>query len=1043
MPNQHLIPEWQNPEIFEINRQPVRSSTISFPSLASAQAGKSPARQQSLDGKWDFHWAPKPADRPAGFESPDFSPVDWQPICVPGHWELQGYGVPIYAPSHMPPSLRKLNLPNIDPQDNPVGSYRHTFTIPEQWQNHEIYLRFEGVCSAYYVWLNGEFVGYAQDSMLPSEFYISPFLKPGENLLAVQVYRFSDGSYLENQDMWFLSGIFRPVKILAFPPVFIQDVTLNSRFYDGFEQGDVVIDTRIHYHKQDQTGQKGLQLTAFLAYAGEELSRTATRFEMNPSQVLHFSTSLSVNHPKLWSAEIPALYDVYLSLEDQAGNPIDVRHFKHGFRQVEIRERQLFVNGQSILIKGVNRHDFDPQSGHTMSMERLLEDVLLMKRNNINAVRTAHYPDDERFYELCDQYGIYVMDEANIETHGLRDTLRGDMRWMNAMQSRVERMIARDRNHACIIFWSLGNESSSDEKFSRLTDLVHQIDPTRPVHYEQDHKGEYADVFSMMYPPPKDLESIANGGDYKFREGILTWKTIRGQYANQKPIILCEYAHAMGNSLGNFQKYLDIFEKYPQCIGGFIWDFADQSLLSKTEDGKDFWAYGGDLGDPYRFSVFGCNGIFAANREPHPAVWTVKKGYQNVAVRAVDLSAGRFEINNQYRFLNLSSFNIHWYLELDGEIREQGDLPALDLEPLERVAVEIPFHLAQAGPCQEAFLTIQFVLKADQLWAKAGYEVAWEQFKLPIPADYDERVLPIKQDRLQISSEAGQVLVSGSQFSIVFDSQTGFLTQYVFQDRELFKSPLRPNLWRVWIDNDISTFVFYPWLKPLLGKHFWRTANQKLRCTHFQAQALDDYQIMVEAEWRVPGGKTPFKAVFNITGDGSIQVETSFTARKELERMGMQVSLPGEFQHVTYFGLGPQETMPDRLTGARVGKFKATVDQLFHHYVRPQENGNRSQVRWVQLCDDSGSGISIKKANGQLFNFSVWPYTQAHLADVTHIHELVKDDVITLNIDLVQKGVGGDVPAGGEPHAEYRLKPGELYAFSFNIQPLFNIKSED
>ncbi len=399
MPNQHLIPEWQNPEIFEINRQPARSSSISFASLASAQAEKSSSRLQSLDGEWDFHWAPKPADRPVGFESPDFTPVDWQPISVPGHWELQGYGVPIYAPFHMPPSLRKLNLPNIDPEDNPVGSYRHAFTVSEQWQNHEIYLRFEGVCSAYYVWLNGEFVGYAQDSMLPSEFYISPFLKQGQNLLAVQVYRFSDGSYLENQDMWFLSGIFRSVKILAFPPAFIQDVTLNSKFYDGFEQGDVVIDTQIHYHKQDQAGQKGLQLTAFLTYAGEELSRTAKRFEIDPDQTLHFSTNLSVNHPKLWSAEMPELYDVYLSLEDLEGNPIDVRHFQHGFRQVEIRDRQLFVNGQSILIKGVNRHDFDPQSGHTMSMERLLEDVLLMKRNNINAVRTAHYPNDERFYE--------------------------------------------------------------------------------------------------------------------------------------------------------------------------------------------------------------------------------------------------------------------------------------------------------------------------------------------------------------------------------------------------------------------------------------------------------------------------------------------------------------------------------------------------------------------------------------------------------------------------------------------------------------------
>ena len=1035
MRNQHLIPEWLNPELFEINRQPARSTSVSFATLESIRKQKDSTRQRLLDGYWDFHWVPRPAERPQGFERPDFSAIDWQKIKVPGHWELQGYGVPIYAPFHMPPSLRKRNLPNIDPEDNPVGSYRHTFSISEDWQNHEIYLRFEGVCSAYYVWLNGEFVGYAQDSMLPTEFYISPFLVQGENLLAVQVYRFSDGTYLENQDMWFLSGIFRSVKILAFPPAFIQDVTLNSKFYDGFEQGDVAIDAQIHYHQQDQPGEKALQLTAFLEYAGEELSRTAIRFKISTDQSLQLTTSLSVNHPKLWSAEIPALYDVYLSLEDLEGNPIDVRHFRHGFRQVEIHDRQLMVNGQSILIKGVNRHDFDPLTGHTMSDKRLLEDVLLMKRHNINAVRTAHYPDDERFYELCDQYGIYVMDEANIETHGLRDTLRGDMRWMNAMQSRVERMIARDRNHASIIFWSLGNESSSDEKFSRLTDLVHQLDPTRPVHYEQDHKGEYADVFSMMYPPPEDLEAIANGQDYKFREGILTWKTIRGRYANKKPIILCEYAHAMGNSLGNFQKYLDLFEKYPQCIGGFIWDFADQSILSKTEDGRELWAYGGDLGDPYRFSIFGCNGIFAANREPHPAALTVKKGYQNVTVKAVDLTAGKFTVVNQNRFLNLGYLNLHWYLELDGEIKQQGDLNPLDLPPLQNVEVDIPFQLAENESSQEAFLTIQFLLREDHSWAKAGEEVAWEQFKLPLPEDYEEKLGSLIQGKLKLSSHSDRVIISGLDFNIVFNPQTGFLTQYTYQDQEIFKSPMRPNLWRAWIDNDLSTFVFYSWLKLILGKHFWRTANQKLVCTYFQAQPLDDHQILVEVRWRIPGGKSPFASVFNITADGAIQVELSFCARKELERIGMQISLPKEFQQLAYFGLGPQETMPDRLLGARVGKYRTTVDQLSHHYARPQENGNRSQVRWVTLGDNSGRGITVRHAGSQLFNFSAWPFSQENLADATHIHELEKADAITLNIDLIQKGVGGDVPAGGQPHAEYRLFSGETYQYSFVIQP--------
>lgn len=1040
MPNQHLIPEWQNPEIFEINRQPARCTSLSYPSLKSIETGQNSTRQISMDGDWDFHWVPKPADRPEGFETLEYSMEGWQTIKVPGQWELQGYGVPIYAPFHMPPSLKKRNLPNIDPDDNPVGSYRKTFTLPSDWKNYEIYLRFEGVCSAYYVWLNGAFVGYAQDSMLPSEFFISPYLKEGDNLLAVQVYRFSDGSYLEDQDMWFLSGIFRSVKLLAFPPVFIKDIHLKSQFYDGFSQADVVIDSQIFFHQQDHPKEKELYYTAVLQYAGEELARTDQRFVISPDQSNPLTTRLSVNHPRLWSAEIPNLYDVFLILSDQNGNQIDVRHFRHGFRQVEIRDRQLLVNGQSILIKGVNRHDFDPLSGHTMTAERLLEDVLLMKRNNINAVRTSHYPNDERFYDLCDEYGIYVMDEANIETHGLRDVIRGDMRWMAAMQSRVERMLARDRNHASIIFWSLGNESSSDEKFSRLADLVHQLDPTRPVHYEQDHKGEYADVFSMMYPPPKDLEAIANGEDYKFRDGILSWKTINGKYANQKPIILCEYAHAMGNSLGNFQEYLDLFEEYPQCIGGFIWDFADQSILSKTEDGQDFWAYGGDLGDPYRFSVFGCNGIFAANREAHPAVWTVKKGYQNVEVRAIDVASGKFEVINKHRFLNLSFLNLHWILEIDGEMKQLGDLPQLNLAPMQSTEIEIPMQLPEYASSAEAFLSIQFKLGEDQSWAKAGYEVAWEQFSVPILAVSEERLVPLSQEELHLSSQADQVIISGTDFRILFDPHTGFLQQYIYQGRELLKSPLKPNLWRVWIDNDISTFIVYPWLKPLLGKHFWRSANQKLRCIHFHVQALDAHQICVEASWRVPGGKTPFETIYTIDANGGIQVEARFTPGKELERMGMQLSLPAEFRLLEYFGLGPQETMPDRQMGARVGKYTSIVDNLIHHYVRPQENGNRSQVRWLQVNDDIGVGLIIQSTGAEHFNFSAWPYTQDQLMDANHIHELVKSDLVTLNIDLTQKGVGGDVPAGGNPHEAYRLLPGKKLEASFWIKPTLNKK---
>jgi len=1035
MPKNHLVPEWQNPEIYEINRQPARSTSLSYPSIKAIQSGKESENQHSLDGLWDFHWVPRPAERPEGFEKPDFNLEGWQKINVPGHWELQGYGVPIYAPFHMPPSLRKRNLPNIDPQDNPVGSYRHIFSLPPEWRDKEIYLQFGGVSSAFYLWINGSFVGYAQDSMLPSEFYISPYLKAGENLLAVQVYRFSDGSYLEDQDMWFLSGIFRSVRLLAVPAVWIRDVQLSSRFKQEFEQADLNLNLEIYAHTQDHDKANEIQCTAVFEYDGVELARTDNRFTIDPQTTVRVKTTLSVNHPKLWSAEIPTLYDITLTLADAKGHQLEARHIRHGFRQVEIRGRELFINGKSVIIKGVNRHDFDPRTGRTMTAARLLEDVLLMKRNNINAVRTSHYPNDERFYDLCDEFGIYVMDEANIETHGMRDTLRGDMRWMAAMQSRVERMIARDRNHPSIIFWSLGNESSYDEKFKRLTDIVHQIDPSRPVHYEQDHLGEYADVFSMMYPSPNDLEAIAKGDDYKYRSGIFSWQKMHGHFANEKPIILCEFAHAMGNSLGNFQEYLDLFEKYPQCIGGYIWDFADQSLLSKTDLGRDFWAYGGDLGDPYRFSVFGCNGIFSANREPHPAVWTVKKGYQNIRVKAIDLSSGQFEIKNLYNFRNLSFVKLVWKLEVEGVIQQQGELSNLTLEPDQVTVVALAYEIPEACEGQEVFVTIQFVLKDEHRWAGAGYEVAWEQFKLHIKAKIEFPNHPSQRNELQMVKGESNVKITGDDFQLTFDSQTGYLSQWEYAGRRLLLSPLKPNLWRAWIDNDISSFVVYPWLKRFIGKQFWRGANQKLRLKHFEAETLDNGQIKVVSRWRVPGGKSPFSSTYMISGDGSVVVESSFTPRKELERMGLQLVLPGEFQQVEYFGLGPQETMPDRLLGAKVGRFSSKVKNLGHQYVRPQENGNRSQVRWLHISDQSGVGLSVQHAGATLFNFSAWPYSQNLLADATHIHHLYDEDLVTLNIELTQKGVGGDVPAGGVPHESFRLMPGKQLQFKILLKP--------
>jgi beta-galactosidase len=627
------------------------------------------------------------------------------------------------------------------------------------------------------------------------------------------------------------------------------------------------------------------------------------------------------------------------------------------------------------------------------------------------------------------------MDEANIETHGLRDTMQGDMRWLPAMQARVENMIIRDRNHPSIIFWSLGNESSTDDRFKKLTELVHQMDPSRPVHYEQDYKGEYADVFSMMYPTPSDLEAIATGKDFKFRKSILSWGKIYGASAEGKPIILCEYAHAMGNSLGNFQKYLDLFEKYPHCIGGFIWDFADQSILSKTADGKDFWAYGGDLGDPYQFSVFGCNGIFAANREPHPAVWTVKKGYQDIKIEAVDLVHGRFDLQNQFRFQDLSHLKLLWQVEIEGEVHQKGELNDLYAGPMQKVPIAIDYEIPEVVSNQEVFLLLRFVLREDQPWANTGHEIAWEQFKLPVSEKVSSPITTENPKPLQIRNEEQKLVIHNEDVVIEFNTQTGLLDKYIYQDQSLLAQPLQPNLWRARIDNDISAMVIYPWLKPILGKHFWRNASQKMRCVKFDFQLLESAEVQVKVAWKVPGGKSNFDTQFTIASDASTRVEASFTPRKELERMGMRFAIPDELQQVSYFGLGPQETMPDRLLGARVAKFQTTVDQLVHHYVRPQENGNRSQVRWLQLTNPQGRGLLIEHEK-TFFNFSTLPFSQEQLADATHIHELVPSGAVHVNIDLTQKGVGGDVPAGGSPHDEVLLKAGQTLKYSFKLRPI-------
>ncbi len=715
---------------------------------------------------------------------------------------------------------------------------------------------------------------------------------------------------------------------------------------------------------------------------------------------------------------------------------IDVRHIRHGFRQVEIRDRQLLVNGCPVILKGVNRHDFDPVSGHTMTYERLLADVRLMKRYNINAVRTSHYPDDERFYALCDEYGLYVMDEANVETHGYRDAMRGDMQWLDAVLERMKRMIDRDKNHASVIMWSLGNEARSDEKFRQMAELARRMDPTRPVHFEQDFAGEYADVYSAMYPPPQGWQRVAEGDSFRFRSGLFAWDEYGGPGANDKPLVLCEYAHAMGNSVGSLQKYMDLFERYPQCIGGFIWDFADQSILRQTEDGRPFWGMGGDFGDEFNFGMFGCNGVVAADRRPHPSLYEVKKVYQNVSVEPEDLPAGKLRVCNKHDFASLAHLLVNWQITADGEVVQSGELAPLSTPPQTAELVNIPFTKPEGTTGCEVHLVVEFVLAADTVWAERGHLVAWEQFQLPVPDTSPETVDWTGMPAVTFSQGAGVLTVEGTDFGLAINKHTGAIERFVADGQALVAGPLVPNLWRAPIDNDVAAMVLFPIARLAgYGRQPWRGVAEKRRLANFSVTRIADSVVQIDVAWRVRHGRSPLVANYTVYGSGDVVVSARFTPAREMVRFGMMLDVPGELDRVNWFGRGPHETMWDRKSGAAVGRYSARVVELVTDYVRPQENGNRTDVRWATLTNSDGKGLLIADAGGTLLSLSARPYTQDDLAAATHIHELPQRENITVCVDYKQRGVGGDTPAGSHPHDEYRLYGGQDVGFAFRLRP--------
>lgn len=1032
--------DWENPLFIGENKEKGHTVCLSFKDKESALSNKKSPFFKSLNGKWKFNWVPKPSEAPEGFYKNDYDAGNWVEIEVPGTFELQGYGKPYYLSHSYPPSLRTTKVPNINHEDNPVGSYKREFKIPKSWEGREIFLHFGGVKSAFYIWLNGEKVGYSQGSMTPAEFNITPFLKKGTNQVAIQVYKWSDGSYLEDQDFWFLGGIYRDVFLYSKPKIRIIDYFAYTKFDSKYEDATLFLKVNLQNGLSKRITKHRLE--AFLL-DGKKLVREKPvlqkSFSLNANTEFQYESNTKILNPNKWSAETPYLYSLLFLVFNDKNELVDCIKNSFGFCQVEIKDEQLFVNGKSILIKGVNHHDFDPDYGYSIPYERMKQDIEIMKQNNINAVRTSHYPSDPRFYDLCDEYGIYVLDEANVETHGLHAewniTSKMSKVWTDAVVDRMERMVKRDKNHPSVIMWSFGNEAGFGKPFHAMKDAAIKIDDTRPFHYDEDHYNTITDVMSNMYFAPKKVELI---GEHKEVSLHFPARKIKPEDYSGKPFILCEYAHAMGNSLGNFQEYMDLFEKYPNCIGGFIWDFVDQGLRKLSDDGKEFWAYGGDFNDSPNSLNFCINGIVRPDRTPNPSLYEVKKVYQNIAVRIKDIYEARIEVTNKYRFLDLKNFNLFWEVTANGDVIEEGKIPLRKFPPLSKKELIISYTPPELKPKTEYQLTIYFKLKKKTVWAQRDFTVAWDQFKIPFTFP-EKKEETFNLPSIEIGYTDTSINIKGREFNMVFGKESGSLELYEYRKHKLITSPLEPNFWRAPIDNDNLKRVVsysYPFLGWLIKTSPWKYASKNRKIEKIRIDKFQHNVIKVESLMKVVKGDGYYKALYTIYGDGNFSVDVEFTPKKELIRLGMQTELAPEFKHFEWYGRGFHESYEDRKTGAAVGKYTGTAEDLIHDYVFPQENGNRTDVRWVKVLNTEGKGFKISDNSGKYLNFSAWPYTQEDLENAEHINELPRKENVTLNIDYRQRGVGGDFPALPTVHDEYKLKKDVKYTYSFRIDPI-------
>ncbi len=1042
-------PDWENELVIGKNKEAGHATLIPYDNVEGALRGTRDHSDyvQLLSGQWKFRWSPNPDARPMDFYKPEYSVKNWDEIDVPSSWQTRGYGVPIYTNVTYPFKKDWPRVTGEPPQDwtaykyrDPVGSYRREFSIPADWDGREIFIHFEGVSSAFYLWVNGQEVGYSQGSMTPAEFDITKYVRPGKNIVAAEVYRWSDGSYLEDQDFWRLSGIFRDVFLVATPKVHIRDFKVETDLDENYANAEVTVSAEIA-HYGDVSGELTLEARIVeLDGAAFEGCQTAS---ISSDPLASPKLKLKAVGPRLWSAESPNLYRLLLTLKKGDDDVIEVVTCRIGFREVKIANSRLYVNGKSVLLKGANRHEHDPDNGRYVDEKSMMADILLFKRFNLNTVRTCHYPDNPRWYDLCDEYGLYVIDEANIESHGMgygQESLAHQPSWEKAHVDRMTSMVQRDKNHPSVIIWSMGNEAGPGENFDACRAAALALDKTRPIHYERYNQA--ADIDSCMYPSVEWLESV-------------------GSSDSEKPFIMCEYAHAMGNAVGNLQEYWDVIENSKRLIGGCIWDWVDQGLRVRDRTpgetlaldgrpgqglhGKVFasqvretplpakgwhFAYGHDFGDKPHSNNFCINGLIYPDHTPSPKLWEVKKVYQYVSFEDANLAAGKVKIRNKYAFTNLGEFEGRWTLLENGVAIEEGALPSLDLAPGKETIVTVPFTAPVAKPGAEYRLQLKLVLARDMSWAKKGHVIASEDLAVPL-----DRMPPPVMDLadmkdVELTEQDDRVTVAGDGFKVVFSRASGTVRELEYGDAAVIaqNSGPRLNLFRAPVDND----------KWAAGGWYANGLNaMEPKVESFEVDASNPKAARIAVATRYTGERGfayMHRCTWTVLGNGVIvsgNHAEPVSGGGVLPKVGVRMVLPRELESVTWYGRGPQENYVDRKTGAFVARYTANVADMVERYVRPQEMGNRCDTRWLALTSEKGNGVLV--VPGEPMSFSALHYTADDLDAAGHTNELKPRKDVFLCLDAAQLGLGG-ASCGPRPMQKYTLTAGPI-DFSYSFRP--------